>query len=275
MLGVGKKLLLFSVPLSMTLISTVAIDAVGRYFIHGMLGSAAVGGFAAGYDLAQQSMGAIMNVFFLAYYPKMVAKYEAGPEEAKESLPGLLKALQTDLFFYGAIQFCILYSAATEICAILLGKEIAPSASSIIGYVSLGVLLNCMKAFYFDVAFMLEKKTWISLFIMASMVVFSVVFNYALISIFGVSGAGFTLVLTFGFGVILSWFMGRKIIKFPNSMPDILRNLTLTLIACTICAFVSEDRVWLALAMKISAVCAVFGSYFIYARWKRSLPRAG
>ncbi len=65
-------------PVALATSMTMVFSFADRLLLGWWHGAAAVAGYAAAYDLAQQTVGVALNVFFMAGYPKAAAAWESG-----------------------------------------------------------------------------------------------------------------------------------------------------------------------------------------------------
>ena len=82
-----RGMLRFGLPLAATFALGFVVSFSDRFMISGLIGIHNAGLYAAGYDLAQQSIEVLMLVVFLAAYPLIVRTLEqSGPVAAREQL---------------------------------------------------------------------------------------------------------------------------------------------------------------------------------------------
>ena len=92
-LELRREFLRYGSPLAANSLAFMVVSQSDRLFIASILGVAAVGPYAAAYDFAQQSIGAIMNVGFLVAYPSIVHTLEEnGEQAARDQLIALARA---------------------------------------------------------------------------------------------------------------------------------------------------------------------------------------
>lgn len=201
-----NQLIVYGFPLTLTYFATMVLDVSDRFMIGWWLGASAVAGYAAAYDLTQQIVGAIMNVLFLTAYPRVVAAWEVG---------GALAASQAMLPLYRAMLLGVpliagvFIGCAVDISQLFFGISIRSDASKIMPWVALAISMACIKSYFLDIAFQLEKKTYVQVRISMVMAVLNVVLNVVLMANFGVIGAAIATAIAFSIGMALSWWFGR------------------------------------------------------------------
>lgn len=225
-----RQMVVYGLPLTLTYLATMVLDVSDRFLIGWWLGTPAVAGYAAAYDLTQQVVGAAMNVLFLATYPRITAAWEAGgAPAAREAMRPLSRAI-----LLGApLVTGIFIGLAPEISRIVFGTAIRADAAQIMPWVAFAIAVGCIKSYYLDIAFQLAKVTHMQLRITAVMAVLNVVLNLFLLPHFGILGAAMATATSFTFGAILSWWFGRRLGIYPSGANDALTMLSSLFIILT------------------------------------------
>lgn len=217
-----KEMMVYGLPLTLTYVSTMILDVSDRFMIGWWLGTPAVAGYAAAYDLTQQVIGAIMNVLFLASYPRITAAWETGGvSAARDAMSPLSRAI----LLASPLLSGIFIGGATEISNAAFGKAIASEAAKVIPWTAFAITVACFKSYYLDVAFQLEKATKTQLYITACMAILNILLNLFLINRYGILGAAISTAAAFTFGAMLSWQCGRKLNLYSSRMLDLAKLL--------------------------------------------------
>nr|NDG06193.1 lipopolysaccharide biosynthesis protein [Oxalobacteraceae bacterium] len=204
---IRHEMIRYGLPLSLTFLVSIVLELAGRFIVGVSLGEASAGGYAAGYDLVQQLIGATLNALFLAAFPAIVRLYEAGGvDRAAEKMRELLKyfILVTPLvlgFFYGL---------SPQIAAVVFGSSIRDDAAQVMPIVATAVWIGGFKSYYLDIAFQLKKKTKIQWYTTALMAAVSVVLALLLVRIDGVRGVAYAAVAAYLSGAMASYIVGRR-----------------------------------------------------------------
>jgi O-antigen/teichoic acid export membrane protein len=219
--AVAPELLRFGLPLSLTYLSITILDASDRFMLNHWHGTAAVAAYGAAFDLIQQILGAVLNVLYLAAYPRVIAAWERGGiDAAKAALAPLRKATLT-LAPLGALLFAGL---APDIAALMLGPQVAAQAAAVMPAVAVAVACSGMRAFCFDIALHLRRATRLHVTTTALMAGLNLMLNLALIPRFGAWGAAIASAAAFGLGAGLSLWFGRLDRLFDNIGVDFARS---------------------------------------------------
>jgi O-antigen/teichoic acid export membrane protein len=217
-----RQMLVYGLPLTITYFSTIVLDVSDRFMIGWWLGTPAVAGYAAAYDITQQVVGAIMNVLFLSAYPRVIAAWEAGGATAASQA---MLPLSRAMLLISPLISGIFIGLAPDISSIALGAEVGVEAEKIIPWVAFGVTAGCFKSFYFDISFQIEKTMHIQVRITAMMAIVNVILNLILIPNFGLLGAAISTTAAFTLGTIASWWSGRHLGIYPKERANIIRMI--------------------------------------------------
>lgn len=221
------QMVVYGLPLTLTYLATMVLDVSDRFMIGWWLGTPAVAGYSASYDLTQQTVGAILNVLFLASYPRVISAWEAGgAPAAREAMRPLSRAL----LLVAPLVAGVFIGLAPEISKLVFGAELQADAVKVMPWVAFAVALGCLKSFFLDIAFQLAKVTHMQLRITAVMAVLNVLLNFMLIPKFGVVGAAMSTTAAFSLGSFMSWWYGRRLGVYPVRSCEVI-SMVVALIA--------------------------------------------
>ncbi len=223
-----RQLLQYGLPLSLTYIAVMVVDQSDRFFIAAWSGTAAVAGYAASYDLAQQTVGALLNVFFLAHYPRVTAAWEAGGATAARAA---MRPLARGILLTAPVVCGLFMGLAPEICGTMFGPALRTEATVVMPWIAAAVTLGSLRAFFFDIAFHVEKNSAMQLKLMLAMAAVNVALNLLLIPRMGAQGAAIATTVALALGTVASAWFGRRAAICPPVGTDLAKALLLT------CAF--------------------------------------
>lgn len=208
-----RRIAVYGLPLSLTYICAMALDFSDRFLIAAFHGTSGVAAYAAAADLVQQSAGAILNVFFLAGYPRVTSAWEAsGAEGARRELLPMARALIVATPLVAAI----FMGMSPEIARAMFGVGLRAEAAALMPWIAATVSIAGIKAYFLDVpAFHLRKATAMQLRVTAIIAVINVGLNIALIPQWGSLGAAIAGLVAYSCGAILSWWQGRHLGIYP------------------------------------------------------------
>jgi len=255
-----RSLLVYGLPLTASFALGTIISSSDRFMLAWLIDESAAGLYAAGQGLVQQTIIAFMTVVHLAAYPLILRTLDdSGPDAARAQL----RKNAVLLFGIGmpvAAAFVIL---SPNIVQIFLGEEFQAAAIELLPWFAIATLFWCARAYYFDLAFYLGKRTNIHLAIMSMAAVLNVVLNYWLIPVFGLLGAVYAAVFAHFVAVVLSIIVGRRAFCLPKIHTDIIGLLSATLIM-TIPLLIIPDGggvLRLLLSIVVAAVVYIGGLY--------------
>lgn len=217
-----RHFVVFGLPIAFGSVSTMVLAVLDRFLIGVWHGNAAVAGYAAAYDLTQQTVGVVLNVFFMAAYPRVTAAWEAGGITAARAT---IVPLSRALLLVGPLTISLFAGLAPEIAAFMFGAGIRTDAAIVIPWVALAIGIGCVKAYLLDVAFHLSKSTAVLLRITAAMAAVNVVLNVILIPPFGFIGAALAALSAFSVGAAMSWWLGRRVGVYPPLAREVLKAI--------------------------------------------------
>lgn len=221
------ELITFGLPLVVSLFSTTILDVSDRFIINSFLGAAAVGVYAATYDITQQTIGVALNVFYLAAFPKITRAWESG---GAMNAAVTMRKLARSLILMVPVAVGIMIGLSEDLSGLLLGAAIGGSSIGIMPWVATAIALGCIKSYFLDVGLSLQKKTHRLMQITVMMAIINVALNIVLIPIFGLVGAAIATALAFLFGSIMSWMASRRLHLFSVKKAEILMALAMTIL---------------------------------------------
>ena len=207
-INLRRQIISYGLPLSLTYLANIILDVSDRFMIGWWIDAAAVAGYAAPYDLAQQTVGTALNVLFLSSYPRITRAWESGGmRAANKEIYTLSRTMQ----FAIPLTVGVFVGFSLDISNIFFGEAIRAEAARVMPWVALAIAVGCFKTYYLDLAFQLVKTTHVQLQITAAMALLNVVLNLFLIPLHGLVGAAMATTIAYFFGALLSWWRGRKL----------------------------------------------------------------
>lgn len=212
-LGVLKKLWSYGAPLTLLYLFVMIISFSDRIFIDVMLGAGEVGLYSAGYDLTQYTIAVVASIVHLAAFPIILKAYESeGEEKAKTLLSVSIRIL---LLVMLPVTFGFI-SVREEMSHLFLGNSFAAVSIKLMPFLALAILFSAVKSYYFDYSFQLTKTTWLQSLPPLFAAIANCVFNYFLISIFGIIGAAYATLLAYIIYLFSSAYLSRRVFELPD-----------------------------------------------------------
>lgn len=209
-----RPMLEYGLPLSASFAFSYILRVSDRLMIGWLADSAAVGLYSASYDIAQNSLEILMTTINAAAFPLAVRALASGGvgaarRQLEENLPLLLAVTLPASAGLALV--------APNVASVFLGGSFQEGASQLIPWVALGVALSGLRAYYFDQAFQLGKRTIGQVYVLGAAAVLNVVMNLLWIPRYGFMGAAYTTAITYFIALLLAAIMGRK--SFPLPLP--------------------------------------------------------
>lgn len=202
----------YGLPLTLNFVAILIVDLADRFMIGKLLGAVHVAPYAVAYDLAQISVGPVMNVLFLAAFPLIVKVFEAeGDEPARIHLQTLGNRL-VGLGLPVAVGFGVL---ANDIAAITFGKSYRQDAVVIMPWLAAAIFVGALKSYFLDVVFQLGHTTKYQGYIAILMVAVNILLNLFLLPEYGVVAAAWATLAAFSVGALVSWHVGKSLFLLP------------------------------------------------------------
>jgi O-antigen/teichoic acid export membrane protein len=252
-----RDLLRYGLPLTMTFGLDFVVNSSDRLLLGNLIGAAAVGAYAASYDLAQQGMTALMMTINLGAFPMAVRALELGG----------LDGARAQLLRHATVLFGVALPAAAALVVlsgnlahVALGPEFRAGGALLIPIVGTAALLAGLKAYYFDLAFQLGRATRRQVWSSSAAAITNVLLNLLLIPRYGAAGAAWATLASFALGLGLSIVLGRSTFPMPIPVRDWTGILAGTALMCLALFPLREARGLIALGLSALGGGVVYAS---------------
>jgi O-antigen/teichoic acid export membrane protein len=253
-----KKLIeiaLYGLPLTLTYLMVFLLNGASRYFIEINEGVSAVGRFSAPYDLIQFTVGSLVSVISLSGLPLIISSYQVNKKEGDEKAREYIGYF---IFFLFPIVFGVI-AVAPDISNIFIGQKFRADAESLIPYLVVILALSVLKSAYFDFAFQLSKKTKYQVVISGAAAVVAIVSNMMLVPRFGIIGAAYAGIVTYGFYLFLTVILGKIVHQLPFvSLMTISLIALSTLVAFSIAKRLDFVNAYISLGVKVVVFSSIY-----------------
>jgi len=255
-----RRLAHYGAPLAATAALSFVITSSDRFMLGWLMSEAAVGRYAAGYDLTTFAIGLLMLVVNLAAYPLLIQVHEAeGADAARRQIALNLAALLG--VGLPATLFFLLF--ADNLAAVLLAPSFAGPAAAIMPPIALATLINALKAYYFDLVYQLGQRTIIQLRVVLIAAGVNIVLNLWWIPPFGLEGAAYASLAGQLLALTLSWLWGRHIFALPALSRDAAKVVLATVLLVPLLWPLRELTGPLALLGQMAALGLLFAGLLI------------
>ena len=216
----------YGLPLTVTFALGWVVASSDRLLIAWYLDEAAAGLYAAGYDLAFQSLTLLLSIINTAAYPLVVRALEHGGATAASKQLSQNGAIIVAAALTGAVCLVVL---APHIVGVLIGEKFRAGALSILPLVAAAAAVSGIKAFHLDIAFHLGYQSLYLVVTSALAALANLLLNIMLIPRFGIQGAAWATLLALVLAALASAWMGRRILTLPGFIPMVLRGVGVAL----------------------------------------------
>lgn len=215
-----KPYVQYGVPVAMALALNIALDAGDRFLIALFLGPEAVGIYAAGYGLADKSVGLLCIWAGAAGGPMMMAAWERhGAQGLREASAHAVRAL----ILVAAPAAVGLALVAGPLAEVMIGEGIRAQAAAIMPWIALSGLINGFVLHYVSEAFQLTHRTALRAGLMAIPAIANIVLNAILLPRIGLMGAVYATVACYALALLLLASVGRRLAPLAWPWTDFLR----------------------------------------------------
>lgn len=213
----------FGAPLIVTALLTWVMTWFDRLVINHFAGAAAVGLYAAAYAIGRQPIELFIAPLNSYTFPMLVRRYAAeGPAGAGRFQAGML--VTTCVLCVGAaVAIAVL---DTQLAGLLLPEAYREHAVALLPSIVFGAVMISLKFFVFDNAFYTAKRNDLYLISMAIPAVVGAVTSVAMISRWGIDGAGLSFVVTTTLSTLSSFLLSRRVLPFRLPVARIALVLT-------------------------------------------------
>ncbi|MEX2162778.1 MAG: lipopolysaccharide biosynthesis protein [Sulfuricaulis sp.] len=212
----------YGFPLTILFFLNFLVSSSDRFLLGYLMSVGAAGVYAAGYDLAQQSVGLLMSVVNLAASPLIVRAMEDGGADAARERLRKSAFLLLGIAVPAVTGLCML---SDNIGNVILGKAFSKDASLVIPLIAVAVLLSGIKSFYVDLGFQLARATHRLLWSVMGAALANILLNLWWIPLFGLVGAAYATIAAFAVGLGASMLLVRKVFVVPMPPRDTYKLL--------------------------------------------------
>ncbi|WP_300578210.1 lipopolysaccharide biosynthesis protein [Phenylobacterium sp.] len=253
----ARSYLGYGLPVALSLILALVLSTTDRFLLAAFLDEASVGVYHAGYSLANRTLDVLFIWLGAAGGPALIAALERGG-------PGELGAAareQASLMLLLCVPAAVgLALVAAPLAQLMVGQELAVGAAHVTPWIAVSGLLAGLTTYYFHQAFTLGQRTPLLLAAMAIPALANLVLNLILIPRFGLDGALWATVASYGLGLAASVTLGARSLRLPVPWTPLLQTVFATAVMGVAVAQVPALGGWAELILKAGLGAAVFGA---------------
>lgn len=210
----------YGAPVALALTLNIALDAGDRFMIALFLGPEAVGVYAAGYGIADKTVGLLCIWAAAAGGPMMMAAWE---REGPEAMRAVSAQAARTLMMIAAPAATGLALVAQPLSEVMIGEDMRAQAAQIIPWIALSGLINGFVLHYVSEAFQLSRRTGLRAGLMVLPAVANVLLNCLLLPWISLMGAVYATVACYALALVLLASVGRRHAPLAWPWLDFLR----------------------------------------------------
>jgi O-antigen/teichoic acid export membrane protein len=207
-----RSFMAYGLPLSLSLMLSLALATTDRFVLGAFTGEAAVGAYHAGYTLSNRTLDVIFIWIGMAGGPAAVAAFERGGEAGLR--PSALHQAST-LLLIALPAAAGLALVAHPLAQVMVGENLARESARVTPWISLGALFAGLTTYYLHTAFTLARRTGLQMVAVAIPAAANLVLCLVLIPRFGLDGAMWSTAASYGIGLVASYVLGRTCLPLP------------------------------------------------------------
>ncbi len=196
----------YGVPISLSLMMSLALSTTDRFVLAAYLNEAAVGAYHAGYSLSNRTLDVMFLWLGMAGQPACIAALERGGRAA------LLRTAtdQASMMILIAVPASIgLILVSNPLAHFMVGAALADRAATVTPWIAVGALLSGMTTHYFNSAFPLARQTKLLFLAIAIPAAANLGLVLFLVPRYGLNGAMWATVASYGIGMAASVALAR------------------------------------------------------------------
>jgi O-antigen/teichoic acid export membrane protein len=202
----------YGLPVSLSLVMSLALATTDRFVLAGYLNEAAVGAYHAGYSLSNRTLDVMFLWLGMAGQPACIAALERGGREALHRTA----ADQASMMILIALPASVgLMLVAGPLAHVMVGPALADRAATVTPWIAVGALLSGMTTHYFNTAFTLARRTRLLFLAIAIPAAANLALVLALVPRYGLSGAMWATAASYAIGLLASFALARGEIALP------------------------------------------------------------
>ncbi len=235
-LSLIKSMMHYGIPLSGTFLMNYIMANSDRLMLAWLMGEDSAGLYAAAYDLSNFSFIIMLMAIHLALYPMILKAYEA---KNKEETQDLLEQNLIILLLFSILPAMLFGFLVVDFSQFIFGEAFWQTAINVIPFVTLATFFLGLKAYYFDLAFLITHKTKQLLGIGMAGALVNIVLNYYFIQYWGIIGAAYATCVSYFIILCLSFWRGNLIYQLPIPLMPVLK-IFLIFVSCSLTLYLNH-----------------------------------
>ncbi|WP_196773657.1 oligosaccharide flippase family protein [Burkholderia vietnamiensis] len=252
---ISRQLMRYGLPLTPAFAFNFFLSGFDRFFLGKVAGASAVGQYAAGADIALQSLGVVLMSINLASYPLIVRSHEGDDRKAVRA------GLERNLLFYCLLATPLVVAflcQSASIIHVLFGTRYSGATANVLSIAALSAIVFGLKNGHFDIAFSLTRRTELSLIPNAIGAAACVAAHLALTPRYGPVGAAVSSLVGYTSALVASTIVGRRLIDIPIATASCVRVVLCAVPMAALLLWIGPVSTLLELSSAIAAATLIF-----------------
>jgi O-antigen/teichoic acid export membrane protein len=247
----------YGLPLSFTLGMVFILDSVDRLMLASLRDAATAGVYSSAYNLSQFSIGTILSGLGLGIVPLASAAFHRNEFALAKQL------IERNVFTLIAVGLPAVIGLCFEapvLGRLMLGNYQAGQSDSVVIIISIAIGFAGLRAYGYDVIFMIHSSTKAQAIILAVSAAINVALNVVLIPVAGATGAAWATLIAFLFAIAASVVVGRRIVKLDCAMTGIGKVCVATILMAVVLYCAPSKTSWINLLLTVLAGSTTYGA---------------
>ncbi len=210
----------YGLPLAAALALHLALDAGDRFLIALLMGPEAVGVYAAGYGVADKLVGLFAAWAAAASAPALLEAWRAGGAEAAAAASGQVVRM---IVFVAAPVAIGVALVAQPLAEVMVAEAMREDAARIMPWIAASGLVAALAMHYAAEAFVVGARTGRRAALLVVPVLLNLGLNLVLIPSFGLMGAVWATLASYGAALGLLGLAGRSVLPLAWPVGDLTR----------------------------------------------------
>lgn len=202
----------YGLPISLSLMLSLALASTDRFVLAAFTGDAAVGAYHAGYSLSSRMLDIIFIWLAMAAGPAQVVAYEQGGEAELRRASAEQASLMVLIAVPAAVGLALV---SGPLAGLMVGPDLAEPAARVAPWIAFGALLSGVTTHYLNHAFTLSRRTWRQIAAFGIPAAVNLVLCLLLIPRYGLDGAAWSTVASYAVGMVASYALMRGCLRLP------------------------------------------------------------
>jgi len=246
----------YGFPVAGSLILALVLATTDRFLLAAYLNDTSVGVYHAGYSLANRTLDVMFIWLGMAGGPAAIAALERGGHGALRETAHEQASFMVALTLPAAVGLAMV---AKPLADVMIGPGLREGAAHVTPWIAASAFLAGVTTYYFHTAFTLARRTKLLMLAMAAPALSNLVLNWVLIPRFGLDGALWATLASYGLGAVASFSLGRRALALPVPWNTLARAGLAAVIMALVVGLVPASGGVIELLAKAAVGVAVYG----------------